>query len=173
MVGMGVMRLGGICYESLTNGEGLRTVLFSQGCRHNCKGCFNPDTHDFNGGEEFTIQEINETIERVSPLIDGVTFSGGDPFEQAKDFAEIAKFCHSLGLNIWCYTGYTYEHLVEYSDSNNRWSDLLTNIDVLIDGKFIQELYDGTLKFKGSSNQRIIDVKLSNACGKVILYSHK
>ena len=118
------MRLGGICYESLTNGEGLRTVLFSQGCRHNCKGCFNPDTHDFNGGEEFTVQEINETIERVSPLIDGVTFSGGDPFEQAKDFAEIAKFCHSLGLNIWCYTGYTYEHLVEYSDSNNRWSDL-------------------------------------------------
>ena len=167
------VRLSGMIPNSLVNGTGMRAVLFAQGCKHNCKGCFNPETHDFNGGEEFTVQEINETIERVSPLIDGVTFSGGDPFEQAKDFAEIAKFCHSLGLNIWCYTGYTYEHLVEYSDSNNRWSDLLTNIDVLIDGKFIQELYDGTLKFKGSSNQRIIDVKLSNACGKVILYSHK
>ena len=157
----------------ISNGPGVRVSVFMQGCTFNCKNCFNPETHDFNGGKEFTIQEINETIERISPLIEGVTFSGGDPFEQAKDFTEIAKFCHNLGLNIWCYTGYTYEYLIEYSDSNNRWSDLLTNIDVLIDGKFIQELYDGTLKFKGSSNQRIIDVKLSNAHGKVILYSHK
>lgn len=167
------MKYNKIRKMDISNGPGVRVSIFMQGCTFNCKNCFNPETHDFNGGEEFTVQEINETIERVSPLIDGVTFSGGDPFEQAKDFAEIAKFCHSLGLNIWCYTGYTYEHLVEYSDSNNRWSDLLLNIDVLIDGKFIQELYDGTLKFKGSSNQRIIDVKLSNACGKVILYSHK
>ena len=151
------IRLSGIAYESLVNGSGMRRVLFAQGCTHNCKGCFNPDTHDINGGE---IKNINEIVEDIlqNPIIKGVTFSGGDPFEQADKFTTIAQKLKVKDLNIWCYTGYTFEELFENKDHRNGWSELLNNIDVLVDSKF-DETKKGDFRYRGSSNQRIIDIK--------------
>ena len=129
------IRLSGIAYESLVNGPGIRRVFFSQGCKHNCIGCFNPDTHDFNGGEERDIEELIKDL-ADNPFIDGVTFSGGDPLEQANKFIYIAKAARELGLNIWSYTGYKFEYLLEHANEFNRWKEYLENIDVLVDGKF-------------------------------------
>ena len=129
------IRLAGIAYESLVNGPGMRRVYFSQGCRHNCEGCFNPDTHDFNGGEE---RDMDELIEDAldNPLLKGITFSGGDPLERAEEFAYMAKAFKKAGLNIWCYTGYTFEDVLEKMKKDNNIKDLIENIDVLVDGRF-------------------------------------
>lgn len=162
-----MIRLAGIAYESLVNGPGLRRVFFSQGCRHKCKGCFNPDTHDFNGGEERDMDElIEDTID--NPMLKGVTFSGGDPLERAKEFTYMAKNFKEHNLNIWCYTGYAYEYIIKHFNEKPEWKELLKYIDVLIDGRFEIDKKDETLKFRGSSNQRIIDVQESLNTGKVI-----
>lgn len=162
------IRLSGIAYESLVNGPGMRRVFFAQGCKHNCKGCFNPDTHDFNGGEERDMDElISDTLS--NPILRGVTFSGGDPWEQADKFAYMAKAFKDNGLDIWSYTGYTYEYIVENKDKKLGWNDLLNNIDVLVDGKFQEEKMQDGLKFRGSINQRIVDVKKSLSSNKLIL----
>lgn len=161
------IRLSGIAYESLVNGPGIRRVFFSQGCKHNCKGCFNPDTHDFNGGENRNMDELIESV-LDNPMIKGVTFSGGDPLEQAEKFAYMAKAFKNNNLNIWCYTGYTYEYIREHKDENNGWNELLNNIDVLVDGKFEEENMQEGLKFRGSTNQRIIDIKESLNHGKIV-----
>ena len=154
------IRLAGIAYESLVNGPGLRRVLFSQGCKHNCGGCFNKDTHSFDEGKLVDMDEIINDI-LSNPMIKGVTFSGGDPFEQADKFAYIAIKLKEAGKNIWCYTGYTFGFLLENKDKRIGWCDLLNNIDVLVDGKFEQDKQDASLKYRGSNNQRIIDVKKS------------
>lgn len=106
------VRLAGIAYESLVNGPGMRRVFFAQGCKHNCKGCFNPETHNFDGGE---IMDMDELIKDVldNPLLKGVTFSGGDPIEQAHSFSYMANIFKSSNLNIWCYTGYKFEDLIK------------------------------------------------------------
>lgn len=161
------IRLSGIAYESLVNGSGMRRVFFSQGCSHNCKGCFNPDTHDFNGGEILNMDELILDV-KENPMLKGITFSGGDPFEQADKFYYMAKEFKEAGLNIWCYTGYTFEYLRKKADEKNMWNNLLENIDVLVDGKFIEEQKQYGLRFKGSLNQRIIDVKKSLQEDKVI-----
>jgi len=161
------IRLSGIAYESLVNGPGMRRVFFAQGCKHNCKGCFNPDTHDFYGGEEKDLDElIEDTLD--NPILRGVTFSGGDPWEQADKFAYMAKAFKEKGLNIWSYTGYTYEHIIEHKDEYEGWNDLINNIDVLVDGKFEDDKQQDGLKFRGSTNQRIIDVKESMRLNEVI-----
>lgn len=131
------IRLAGIIENSINNGEGIRKVIFAQGCKHHCKGCFNPSTHDFNGGYECDTDKI---IERINNdyMIDGVTFSGGDPFEQAEAFAEIAKNINPE-LNIWCYTGYTLQEIIDKANEKPEWVDLLTHIDVLVDGKFEED----------------------------------
>ena len=138
------VRLAGVIETSINNGEGIRKVIFAQGCKHHCKGCFNPDTHDFNGGYECDTEKI---IERINNdyMIDGVTFSGGDSFEQAEAFAHIAKNINK-DLTIWCYTGYTLQQIID-------------NIDVLVDGKFEEDKKDRNLKYKGSSNQNIIELR--------------
>lgn len=161
------IRLSGIAYESLVNGPGMRRVFFAQGCRHNCCGCFNPDTHDFNGGE---LRNIEQLIKDVldNPMLSGVTFSGGDPWEQAEEFAYMAKAFKKNNLNIWCYTGYTFEYILEHKKERNGWQELINNIDVLVDGKFEINKKDDNLKYRGSSNQRIIDVKKSLESGMVI-----
>ncbi len=163
------IRLSGIAYESLVNGPGIRRVFFAQGCKHNCKGCFNPDTHDFSGGEE---KDMDELIEDVldNPFIKGITFSGGDPFEQADKFAYMAKKFKEHDLNIWSYTGYTYEDILKNKDYHKGWNELIKYIDVLVDGKFEEDKKEEGLKFRGSSNQRIIDVQKSLKENKVILY---
>lgn len=150
--------------DSIVDGEGIRTVIWTQGCPHNCKGCHNPSTHDFKGG---ALVDINYVIDEMKKLKgqDGITLSGGDPICQSKACSIIAKESHKLGLNVWCYTGYTFENLI----NNEKCYELLQNIDVLVDGKFIIEEKSYNLYFKGSRNQRIIDVKKSLEEKKVVL----
>lgn len=164
----GLIRLSGIAYESLSNGPGMRRVLFSQGCLHECVGCFNPSTHSFCDGE---LKDMGILIDEIknNPILKGVTFSGGDPLEQAEKFAYMAKKIKKLGLNIWCYTGYTYEYIVENFNNRQGFHELVKNIDVLVDGKFEIHKKNVRLKFRGSSNQRIIDVKASLSSGKVVV----
>lgn len=163
---MKTIRLSGICPNSLVNGEGMRKVYFAQGCKHNCKGCFSPFTHNFNGGEERELDdEIIETLQ--DPLIKGVTFSGGDPFEQADEFNYMANVFKYSNLSIWCYTGYTFEEIMN-SDDNDKIK-LLQNVDVLVDGKFMEEYVEEGLRYRGSKNQRIIDVQRTICEGKIVL----
>lgn len=161
---MSNIRLAGILDNSLVNGEGMRAVIFSQGCTHNCKDCFNPHTHSFTGGELIDIDKLVTRI-KSNPIIHGVTFSGGDPMQQADKFVELARKLNNQ-FNIWCFTGYTYEEILSSKDKNRL--DLLYEIDVLVDGEFKKEL-SGGLKYRGSSNQRIIDVKKSLKYKKLIL----
>lgn len=163
----GYVRLAGIAYESLVNGPGMRRVFFAQGCRHNCEGCFNKETHDFNGGELKNMDElINDVI--TNPLLKGVTFSGGDPLEQAESFSYMAKAFKKKDLDIWCYTGYTFEQILNMMKENKSLKELINNINVLVDGKFeINNKKDG-LRFKGSTNQRLINVKESLEKNEII-----
>ncbi|WP_419195457.1 anaerobic ribonucleoside-triphosphate reductase activating protein [Clostridium tyrobutyricum] len=160
------VRLSGIAYESLVNGPGLRRVYFAQGCGHNCRGCFNPSTHSFYGGE---LRDINMLVEDIksNSMIHGVTFSGGDPFYQAEEFSYMAKKIKTIGLNIWCYTGYKIEYILD--NKIEYGLELLKNIDVLVDGKFDENKKAVSLKFRGSSNQRIIDVRASINLKNIVL----
>lgn len=162
------IRLAGIAYESLVNGPGMRRVFFSQGCKHNCKGCFNPDTHSFEGG---ALKDMDELIQDVidNPILKGVTFSGGDPFERASDFAYMAKKFRENNKSVWCFTGYTFEEIIEHLNDREGFKELLCNIDVLIDGKFEEDNMSDNLRFRGSKNQRIIDVVKSLESGEVVL----
>lgn len=154
------IRLAGMIYESLSNGPGLRRVLFSQGCGHKCKNCFNPHTHSFTGGELLDMDEIIEGIVN-NPMIRGVTFSGGDPLEQAEKFSYIARKVKEKGKTVWVYTGYTFEEILSKAGEKEGWETLLNYTDVLVDGKFDTNRGNEKLKFRGSSNQRIIDIKKS------------
>ena len=165
------VRLAGIAYESLVNGPGMRRVFFAQGCKHKCKGCFNPETHSFEDGE---IMDMDKLIKDVldNPILKGVTFSGGDPIEQAHSFAYMAKAFKNSNLNIWCYTGYTFEYILKHKKERNGWQELITNIDVLVDGKFNINKKDENLKYRGSSNQRIIDVKKSLESDMIVIMEY-
>ena len=162
------VRLAGIAYETLVNGPGLRRVFFSQGCIHNCKGCFNKETHSFTDGEEMDMDELIKAVQE-NPMLEGITFSGGDPWEQADKFAYMAKKFKDLGLNIWSYTGSTYEYILENLDKRPGWREFINNIDVLVDGKFEEDKKDENLVYRGSANQRIIDVKQSLINNDVII----
>lgn len=162
------IRLAGIAYESLVNGPGLRRVFFAQGCKHNCEGCFNKETHDFNGGE---LKEIDRLIDDVinNPLLKGITFSGGDPLEQVEGFSYMAKAFKKKGLNIWCYTGYTFEQILDMMKENKFLYELINNIDVLVDGRFEINNKNDSLRFRGSTNQRLINVKDSLEKNEIII----
>ena len=162
------MRYNKIRKMDISNGPGVRVSIFEQGCSFNCKNCFNPETHSFDGGE---IMDMDKLIKDVldNPMLKGVTFSGGDPIEQADSFSYMAKVFKNSNLNIWCYTGYTFEELLEAMKIDTSLRDFLNNIDVLVDGKFeINNKKEG-LKYKGSSNQRIIDVKKSLDTGDIVV----
>lgn len=148
------MRIADIIQDSIVDGSGIRMVIFAQGCTHNCPGCHNPGTHALNGGKEMPVTDI---IDRMSqnPLIDGITLSGGEPFLQSHDCAELAKAAHKLGLNVWCYTGYVIEELFCKPEAK----ELLDEIDVLVDGAFILEQKSLELDWRGSKNQRIIRLR--------------
>lgn len=160
------LRISGIIDESIVDGKGLRYTIFTQGCPHHCEGCHNPDTHDFGGGTEKNITAIYEEICK-NPLLSGVTFSGGEPFCQPAPLAALAEMIHKKGLNVTTYTGYTLEQLSEMKNPDVR--RLLTQTDILIDGKFDITQKDLSLSFRGSRNQRIIDVKQSLEQGTVVL----
>ena len=151
--------------DSIVDGIGIRTVIWTQGCSHNCPSCHNPKTHDFSGGE---LVELDDVIERLENLVgqDGVTFSGGDPMFQPKQCSILAKKVHELGMNVWAYTGFTYEELL--NNGSKDILDFLNNIDVLIDGKFDLSKKSMDIRFRGSTNQRVIDVKNSLKYNKVV-----
>ena len=160
------MKYSSIKYYDIANGEGVRTSLFVSGCTHHCKGCFNPETWDFNHGTEFTVDTIYDIVKSCEPYyIEGLTLLGGEPMEPENQRALlplVRTFKERYPeKNIWCYTGYTYE--TDLLDDNGKahtevTEDFLSYIDVLVDGEFIEAKKDITLKFRGSSNQRIIDV---------------
>ena len=163
------LRVANIVEESIVDGPGVRFVVFAQGCLHRCKGCHNPETFALDGGKLLPIAEIFEKISK-NPLIEGVTFSGGDPFLQARAFCKLAKMVHSLGLTVMVYTGYVFENLLENGkDSSGDRLDFLKNIDILVDGPFKIEERSLDLKFKGSCNQRIIDVRRSFGEGRTVV----
>lgn len=160
------IRIAGIINESIVDGWGIRYVVFTQGCPHNCKGCHNPETHDFNGGVIIDTDKLLKDFQE-DPLLKGITFSGGEPFAQPKPLAELAEKIHALGKDVTCYTGYIYEDII--SSENEDWLKLLDEVDVLIDGRFVLEKKNLKLLFRGSSNQRIIDVKESRKNGEIKL----
>jgi len=165
---MADLRIAGIIEESITDGPGIRFVVFAQGCRHNCPGCHNPQTHSFNGGKLMSTDSILEMVKK-NPLLDGITLSGGEPFEQAEGFAELSLKAKKLGIHIMTYTGYTYENICKLMDEKPGWKELLENTDILVDGPFELEKRNISLRFRGSENQRIIDVKKSLENNKVTL----
>ena len=162
------IKIAGVIRESIVEGPGIRYVVFCQGCTHGCPGCHNPVTHDFEGGYYCEIEKILKAVDE-NPLLDGVTFSGGEPFCQPEAFLELAIKLKERNLNIVAYTGFTYEELLELGMKNSSIIKLLELTDLLIDGKFIEAKRDLTLQFRGSQNQRIIDMKRTLNEGKVIL----
>lgn len=162
------IRISDLLYDSIVDGPGLRAVLFVQGCSHHCPGCHNVKTWDPNKGLEKNVDELIESI--LSGLkqhgISGFTFSGGEPFEQPQACTLIAKALKEEKMNLWAYSGYTLEEIME--DPNKV--EFLKELDVLVDSKFILEKKSLALRFKGSANQRIIDVQRSLKEKKVILY---
>ena len=154
--------------DSIVDGPGLRAVIWTQGCGHHCPGCQNPQTWDFNGGGLVPIDAVKEAIDELE-YHTGITFSGGDPMYQPEACNELAKYAIKKGLNIWVYTGFTYEQILEMAKKNPIYMEFIENIDVLVDGLFKIEERDLSLLFRGSRNQRLIDVKKSLESGKVTL----
>ncbi|MBQ7667580.1 MAG: anaerobic ribonucleoside-triphosphate reductase activating protein [Kiritimatiellae bacterium] len=155
------IRLAGFDADDIVDGPGLRCVVFVQGCPHHCPGCQNPQTWPFEGGEETTPSELRRRIE--STVLDtGVTFSGGEPFAQAAALAELAKMLRPR-YDIACYTGYLFEALLTRAENDSGVRELLENIDILVDGPFVEARRDRLLMFRGSANQRILDVPASLA----------
>ncbi len=150
------IRIAGTVDDSIVDGPGFRYTVFTQGCSHHCPGCHNPETHDFAGGRTVDTDAIVAQM-RANPLLDGLTLSGGDPMEQPAPCAELARQAHALGLNVWCYTGYTLEQLLQEADPDRM--ALLRETDVLVDGPFLLAQRSLELKYCGSRNQRLIDVK--------------
>ena len=154
--------------DSIVDGPGLRAVIWTQGCSHNCKGCQNPQTHSFNGGELVDAEKICKEISELE-YHTGITFSGGDPMFQSEACGVIAEYAKSLGLDVWCYTGFTFEELVELSKKSDKYNKFINNIDVLVDGRFVLEKRNLNLLFRGSENQRLIDMKKTLETGEIIL----
>lgn len=166
------LRIAGIVEESIVDGPGIRFVIFTQGCFHNCNGCHNPQTHDVNGGKIIDICDIVSKIEE-DPLLKGITLSGGEPFLQAASLSNLIDSIDTKKLDVITYTGYTYEELLENATKENNFMELLNRTDILIDGRFEIDKKKEGLKFRGSSNQRAIDVKESLKENKAIEYFFK
>jgi len=168
------MKLSGITPESLVDGPGLRYVIFTQGCPHQCANCQNPETWETNAGKEFTVKQIARMMKQQKKTIRGVTFSGGEPFLHAAELAETAAAARKLGWDVVTYTGYTYEELLQLiKDGDGGAESLLNATDILIDGKYVHSLRDINLQFRGSSNQRIIDVAKTREKGEIVLWKKR
>ena len=161
------LRLAGVIRESIVDGPGMRMTIFTQGCPHHCEGCHNPQTHDFNGGYVSHPKNLLKAIDS-DPLLKGVTFSGGEPFMQADALADLAQEIHKRGLNVLTYTGFTFEQLLASFDKFPERKRLLEQSDYLIDGKFEIAKRSLDLQYRGSSNQRIIDVNKSLESGQAV-----
>ena len=148
------LRVSGIINESIVDGPGIRLVVFAQGCERRCPGCHNPETHAPDGGRETDISEI-VTMIKANPLLRGVTFSGGEPFLQARAFACLARLSREAGLDVMVYSGYTIEEILEIG---GEYRELLEETDILVDGPYIEGQRTLGALYKGSANQRVIDV---------------
>lgn len=159
------IRICGLTDDSIVDGPGIRYTVFVQGCPHHCPGCHNPQSHDFAGG---TMMDTADIIHKMgeNPLLDGVTLSGGEPMCQPEACQALAQAAHEKQMNVWCYTGYTLENLLK--EQNSARMALLQSIDVLVDGRFRQEEKSLSLLYRGSSNQRLIDVKKTLQTGEVV-----
>lgn len=158
------LRIADIVDDSIVDGPGFRMTVFAQGCPHRCPGCHNPGTHDFAGGKDAEVQRILE-LAAENPLLSGITLSGGEPFCQAEAMAELAKGAKVMGLHVMAYSGWTYEELLQKPEAR----PLLESIDVLVDGRFVLAERTLALAFRGSRNQRIVDVPASLQKGEAVV----
>ena len=147
------MRIAGIVNDSIVDGPGLRLAIFAQGCPHHCPGCHNPESHDFAGGSDMDTEKIIARMD-ANPLLDGITLTGGEPFEQRDACRVLADAAHARGLNVWAYSGYTFEQLCAVPEKRR----LLEACDVLVDGPFLLAERSLDLRFRGSKNQRVLKV---------------
>lgn len=161
------LRIAGFERESVVDGPGIRFVIFAQGCPHHCPGCHNQTTWSFEGGEEHRIDSLLELV-RENRLLKGVTFSGGEPFAQAEGFALLGEKIKEQGLDIVTYTGYTFEEILSLAEKEPGFRKLLEVSDYLVDGPYLEEERDLELPFRGSRNQRFIDVRASLKAGKIV-----
>jgi anaerobic ribonucleoside-triphosphate reductase activating protein len=165
---MDKLSLLNIVEDTTVDGPGFRTAIYAAGCIHQCCGCHNPQSWDLSKGALYTVGELLEIVKRAE--FSNVTFSGGDPLMQPEGFTELARRIHAeTDKTIWCYTGYRYEQLL----ASPKLSAILPYIDVLVDGRYVESLRDETLRFRGSSNQRIIDIRASLATGGIILWANE
>lgn len=163
-----MLRILDIVEDTMVDGPGLRTSIYCAGCRHACPGCHNPQSWDMEKGYTMTIDEIMQVI--VADPYANVTFSGGDPMYQAEGFTELARAIRQqTKKTIWCFTGFTFETLLAMPEQRA----LLEEVDVLVDGPFVKNLRNTDLYFRGSSNQRLIDVKASLKAGETIIYDYQ
>ena len=158
------MRIFGLQQDSIVDGPGFRFACFVQGCPHGCPGCHNPDSHDPAGGQEMSVEEVARQLLK-NPLTDGLTLSGGEPFAQAEDCLALAKIAHGHGLNVWSYSGWTFEYLRDRGTPEQK--ALLAELDVLVDGPFLLSERTLALPWRGSRNQRVVDVRRSLETGSV------
>lgn len=160
------MQIYGLVQDSIVDGPGFRFSCFVQGCPHNCPGCHNPDSHDPDGGREMTVEEVAAELLK-NPLTDGLTLSGGEPFAQPEACLELAKIAHAHGLNVWSYSGWTFEYLRDQGTAAQQ--ALLRELDVLVDGPFVLEQRTLALPWRGSRNQRVVNVPESLAAGETVV----
>lgn len=164
------IRIAGTVSESIVDGIGFRYTVFVQGCPHGCAGCHNPQTHDFGGGRVTDTDELfNECIQ--DPLNKGVTFSGGEPFCHAEPLYILGERFKERGMSLWCYSGWTFEELLKKAEREPFVKKLLSIVDVLVDGRFIEEQKSLALEFRGSKNQRLIDVQKSIEQGSAVEFT--
>jgi anaerobic ribonucleoside-triphosphate reductase activating protein len=161
-----IIQLFGTADDSIVDGPGIRFALFTQGCKHRCLGCHNPESWPFTGGTATTTDDLWEKIE-ANRLLSGVTLTGGEPFEQAEALVDLTRRVREKGLSVWAYSGYLYEQLLA-GIPNEAAPLLLEQVDVLVDGLFDENLKSLDLQWRGSSNQRIIDIPASLASGTVV-----
>ncbi len=167
-----LIKISGIIRESIVDGPGIRYVIFTQGCPHHCEGCHNPQTHDFEGGRYVKISDIVEDIKK-DPLLKGITLSGGEPFMQARQLSKLVSKLDKNKYDVMTYTGFEYEYLIKNANSENGYIELLKSSDILIDGKFEPSKKSALIPFRGSTNQRAIDIKRTFFENKICLYDFK
>lgn len=163
------LRLAGTVEDSIVDGPGIRYTVFVQGCPHHCPGCHNPQTHDFAGGYTADTEAILQAV-RNNPLLSGVTFSGGEPFCQPEALLDLGRQIKAMGKHLMIYSGYTYERLLEIGQLRPAVLELLKLADILVDGPYLEKERDLSLRFRGSANQRVIDLKKTEEHGTVVLY---
>lgn len=171
------VRIAGIVRESIVDGPGIRLTVFCQGCPHKCPGCHNPETHDFTAGREISTDSILEEFDK-NPILAGITFSGGEPMCQPVPFAALAKAVKERGRTVTIFSGYTLNQLMDRAcgktdnlslEERRATARLIQLCDILIDGPFIKAQRDLKLRFRGSSNQRVIDMNRTREIGRVTL----